>query len=78
MNKTPWIQVLDEALVSAHLGIADETDIYEEAKEKLQALIDWHIFIALDPAMNGGYSLQPYSNSFSIVEAIGWPIEHKK
>lgn len=52
-----WIQAVDEALVVAHIGVADKSDSYDTAKRKLDELIDWHIAVATDPRVNGGYRL---------------------
>ena len=52
-----WIQAVDDAMVTTHLGVANVQDSYEVAKNKLQALIQWHIDVALDPCVNGGYQL---------------------
>ena len=52
-----WVLAIDEALVGAHLGVASESDSQDEARRKLDALIDWHISVAMDPAVNGGYRL---------------------
>lgn len=52
-----WIQAIDDALVISWVGVANEEDSYDVAKEKLAALIDWHIMVATDPAVNGGYKL---------------------
>lgn len=54
-----WLRAVDEALVVAHIGVANESDAYEEAKAKLDSLIGFHIDVATDPAVNGGYKLMP-------------------
>lgn len=54
-----WLRAIDEALVVTHLGVADESDTYEQAREKLINLIGWHVDVATDPAVNGGYKLVP-------------------
>lgn len=38
-----WIRVVDEAMVGAHLGVADMADDYGTAKKKLNDLICWHV-----------------------------------
>jgi hypothetical protein len=65
-----WLHAVDEAMVSAHIGVANLSDSYESAKAKLNSLIDWHIEVATDPAVNGGFSLQP--------EAAGVPDASKQ
>ena len=52
-----WLRAIDEALVVAHIGVADKRDTYEQAKEKLNNLIGFHVDVATDPAVNGGYKL---------------------
>ena len=52
-----WLRAIDEALVVAHIGVANESDTYEQAKAKLDSLIGFHVDVATDPAVNGGYKL---------------------
>lgn len=54
-----WLRAIDEALVVTHLGVADKSDTYEQAREKLNNLIGWHVAVATDPATNGGLKLVP-------------------
>lgn len=54
-----WLQAIDEEMVSCHLAVANSTDTYEEAKKKLNTLIDWHVQVATDPSVNGGWQLVP-------------------
>ena len=54
-----WLRAIDEALVVAHIGVANESDTYEQAKAKLDTLIGLHVDIATDPAVNGGWKLVP-------------------
>jgi hypothetical protein len=54
-----WLTACDEEMTCAHLGVANLSDSYDSAKAKLNSLIDWHITVATDPAVNGGLSLQP-------------------
>jgi hypothetical protein len=49
-----WLHAIDEALVFWHLDVANATDTYEQAKEKLHKLINIEIAAATDPAVNGG------------------------
>jgi len=42
----PWQQAIDDELVNTHLGIAQDGVTREEAKEKLNNLITWHIDVA--------------------------------
>ena len=52
-----WLRAIDEALVVAHIGVANESDTYEQAKAKLDNLIGFHVDVATDPAVNGGWKL---------------------
>ncbi len=54
-----WLRAVDEAMVVTHLGVANEDDSYEIAKHKLNNLIGWHVNVATDPAVNGGFKLVP-------------------
>lgn len=58
-----WHRAIDEALVTHHLGVSDPSDSYEDAKRKLGELIDWHVAVATDPRVNGGYRLVPTSST---------------
>ena len=64
-----WLRAIDEALVIAHLGVANESDTYEQAKTKLDSLVGWHIDIATDPAVNGGWKLAPIEPTQEMSEA---------
>lgn len=54
-----WLRAIDDALVSAHVGVANADDTYEQAKAKLDSLIGFHVDVATDPAVNGGWKLMP-------------------
>ena len=54
-----WLRAIDEALVVTHLGVANARDTYEQAKAKLDSLIGFHVDIAIEPAVNGGWKLVP-------------------
>ncbi len=54
-----WLQAIDEALVTTHLGTAETSDSYDTAKRKLGELIDWHVAVATDPRVNGGWQMVP-------------------
>ena len=54
-----WLRAIDEALVVAHIGVANESDTYEQAKAKLDILVGFHVDVATDPAVNGGWRLVP-------------------
>lgn len=55
--RIPWIQVIDNALVCSHLGIAHVAEDYNTAERKLDELINLEVEIACDPAVNGGKML---------------------
>lgn len=46
-ERNPWRMVMDDALVTAHLGVATD-DPYDD----LNRLLDWHHVIWLDPAVS--------------------------
>ncbi len=54
-----WLRAIDEALVVANIGVANASDTYEQAREKLDNLIGFHVDVATDPAVNGGWKLVP-------------------
>ena len=45
----PWRDAIDAELVCLHLGTADS---FPSANEALDALINWHVSVALDPAVS--------------------------
>lgn len=60
LHTTPrWLRAIDDALITSHVGVADPTDSYEAARAKLEALIGFHVGVATDPAVNGGWKLVP-------------------
>lgn len=65
-----WLRAIDEALVVAHLGVAEAEDGYEEARRKLNELICWHVTVATDPAVNGGFKLMPVEPTKEIYECF--------
>jgi hypothetical protein len=38
-SQLPWLKVIDETLVVHHIGVADASDTYEQAKEKINLLL---------------------------------------
>lgn len=64
-----WLRAIDEALVVAHVGVADASDTYEKAKAKLDSLIGFHVDVATDPAVNGGWKLVPRPPTPTMVKA---------
>lgn len=64
-----WLRAIDEALVVAHVGVANESDTYEQAKAKLDSLIGFHVDVATDPAVNGGWKLVPRPPTPTMVKA---------
>ena len=65
-----WLRAIDEALVVTHLGVANGSDTYEQAREKLTNLIGWHVDVATDPAVNGGWKLMPIEPTKEIYECF--------
>jgi len=45
----PWKVVIDDELVCFHIGTADS---FPDAKVALKSFIDWHVSVALDPAVS--------------------------
>lgn len=60
---TGWLRAIDEALIVAHIGMANADDTYAQAKSKLDTLIGLHVDVATDPAVNGGWKLVPTAES---------------
>lgn len=54
-----WLRAIDEELVCSFLGIANPEESFEQAKIKLNRLLAWHVNVAYDPAINGGWVLMP-------------------
>lgn len=65
-----WLRAVDEEMVAAHLGVADASDDYATAKTKLNTLIAWHIEVATDPAVNGGWKLVPVMPTGAILDVL--------
>ena len=65
-----WLRAIDEALVVTHLGVANASDTYEQAKAKLDSLIGFHVDVATDPAVNGGWKLMPVEPTKEIYECF--------
>lgn len=63
MMMTPYEQAIDEELVTALIGVVDLRDDLPTAKRKIRQLIDWHVQVATDPRVNGGYKLVPEEES---------------
>lgn len=53
----PYQAAVDRELISCHLGTANDDDGDTVAGEKLSQVIDWHVSVATDPKVNGGYHL---------------------
>ena len=64
-----WLRAIDEALVVVHIGVANASDAYEQAKAKLDNLIGFHVDVATDPAVNGGWKLVPIEPTYEMLEA---------
>ncbi len=47
--RNPWRDAMDDELVCLHLGT---TETFPEPREALRQIIDWHVEIALDPAVS--------------------------
>lgn len=64
-----WAAAADRELVAAELGVAKIDDSTDVAAAKLRELIDWHVSVAIDPAVNGGYVLVPVEPTEARIEA---------
>ena len=65
-----WLRAIDEALVTAHIGVANAHDTYEQAKAKLDNLIGFNVDTATDPAVNGGYKLVPIEPTQEMINHV--------
>ena len=65
-----WLRAIDEALVVAHIGVANASDTYEQAKVKLDSLIGFHVDVATDPSVNGGWKLIPIKPTESFYQCF--------
>lgn len=54
-----YVRAVDRELVTAEIGVANPDDSFEVASQKLHELIMWHVKVATDPAVNGGFVLVP-------------------
>ena len=70
-----WLRAIYEALVVAHLGVANASDTYEQAKAKLDNLIGFHVDVATDPAVNGGWKLMPVATVIKEGDSRYWMSE---
>src|SRR5690606_26356922 len=50
-----WKDAVDHELTKIQMT----TDTFPDPQSALSALINWHVQVALDPAVNGGYRLVP-------------------
>lgn len=66
-----WQKVVDHELVVAHLGVAKDNVTWEEARRAISELIQWHVNVATDPKVNGGYVLVHTKT----LEEEGWDME---
>lgn len=61
-----WLRAIDEALVTTHIGVANANDTYEQAKSKLDSLIGFHVDVAIEPTVNGGWKLVPIASTYEM------------
>ena len=64
-----WLRAIDEALVTTHIGVANADDTYEQAKAKLDSLISFHVDVAIEPTVNGGWKLVPIEPTHEMLDA---------
>ena len=55
--RSGWLRAVDDNMTSSHIGVANACDTYHEARKKLSDLIEWHVQVATDPCVNGGFVL---------------------
>lgn len=48
-SANPWRDAIDDALICTHIGTVES---FPTAQEALDALIDWHVRVALDPEVS--------------------------
>lgn len=65
-----WLRAIDEALVTAHTGVANAHDTYEQAKAKLDNLVGFLVDAATDPAVNGGWKLMPIEPTQEMIDHV--------
>ena len=66
-----WQKVIDHELVIAHLGVAKDDATWDEARKAISELIQWHVDVATNPKVNGGYVLV----NTKTLEEEGWDME---
>jgi len=70
-----WLRVIDDELVSLHLGVASGDDTYEEAKRKFKLIIDCCIAIHNEVG-SGAKSKLDSSNTAAVDQYYHWlPID---
>lgn len=76
-TRSGWIEAADRELINAHLGVANPGDTLEVATKKLGELIDFHVSVATDPAVNGGFKLVPVEGDSQpvaeVIEVASYP-----
>lgn len=60
-----WKGAVDHELVT----FDSTADSFASPKEAIQALIDWHVSVAIDPLVNGGFKLVPIEPTDEMIEA---------
>ena len=63
-----WQKVIDHKLVITHLGVAKDDATWDEARKAISELIQWHVDVATNPKVNGGYVLV----NTKTLEEEGW------
>lgn len=64
-----YVRAVDRELVTAEIGVANNDDSFEGASQKLHDLIIWHVQVATDPAVNGGFVLVPVEPTEEMAQA---------
>lgn len=65
-----WQAAINREFVLAYLGVAKDDATIEDATRALSELIQWHVDVATDPKVNGGYVLRKQDDESSTDEPL--------
>jgi hypothetical protein len=65
----PWLEAIDNALICTHLGTVDS---FPDAGAALDALIDWHVAVALDPEVSSDAQALIDRGAAAVAEPVAW------
>lgn len=69
MRACGWVNAVDQEMICSHIGVASADDSYDQARSKLASLIEWHVMVATDPAVNGGFAMVPVEPTMAMRRA---------